>query len=118
MTTLIRKVWVSVSSRKGSITESTSSSSLATSSTAILGAFDRVPTDLLMQIVRLVGPKEAAKLSAVCKAWRCLVSDNELWIFFLQNQKKQEEPHWDSFLFSEIHLRSGYPLQYVKIQLS
>ncbi|KAI5321431.1 hypothetical protein L3X38_030502 [Prunus dulcis] len=115
MTTLIRKVWESVSSRKGSNTESTSSSSssssLATSSTACLGAFDRVPTDLLMQIVRLVGPKEAAKLSAVCKAWRCLVSDNELWIFFLQNQKKQEEPHWDSFLFSETHLRSGYPLQ-------
>ncbi|XP_021826781.1 actin-related protein 8 isoform X2 [Prunus avium] len=113
MTTLIRKVWESVSSRKGSNSESTSSSSssLATSSTACLGAFDRVPIDLLMQIVRLVGPKEAAKLSAVCKAWRCLISDNELWIFFLQNQKEQEEPHWDSFLFSETHLRYGYPLQ-------
>ncbi|TQD80788.1 hypothetical protein C1H46_033623 [Malus baccata] len=113
MTTLIRKVWELVSSRTVSSSESTSSSSSSSSpsETAGFGAFDRVPTDLLMQIEKLVGPKEAVKLSVVCRAWQCVVSENELWIFFLKNQKLEEENYWESFAFSETHLRFGYPLQ-------
>ncbi|KAM1099163.1 hypothetical protein TB2_005676 [Malus domestica] len=113
MTTLIRRVWELVSNRTVSSSESTSSSSSSScpSETAGFGAFDRVPTDLLMQIARLVGPKEAVKLSVVCRAWRCVVSENELWIFFLKNQKQEEENYWESFAFSETHLRFGYPLQ-------
>ncbi|KAM1494478.1 hypothetical protein ACFX2K_029257 [Malus domestica] len=111
MTTLIRKAWELVSSRTFSSSESTSSSSSSSSpsATAGSGTFNRLPTDLMMKIVRLVGPKEAAKLSVVCRAWRCVVSENELWIFFLQ--KQEEETYWESFVFSETHLRFGYPLQ-------
>ncbi|KAM1166985.1 hypothetical protein ACFX14_028923 [Malus domestica] len=111
MTTLIRKAWELVLSRTFSSSESTlsSSSSSSPSATAGSGAFNRLPTDLMMKIVRLVGPKEAAKLSVVCRAWRCVVSENELWIFFLQ--KQEEETYWESFVFSETHLRFGYPLQ-------
>ncbi|XP_062012496.1 actin-related protein 8 [Rosa rugosa] len=100
MATLLRKVWESVSTRKNS-----TSSSSATA--PFLGAFDPIPTELLMQIVRLVGPKGAARLRVVCKAWRSLVADNELWIFFWQTQ----ELHWESILFSDTHLRSGYHIQ-------
>ncbi|KAM1099159.1 hypothetical protein TB2_005672 [Malus domestica] len=97
MTTLIRKVWELVSSRTVSCSESTSSSSSSSSpsETAGFGAFDR----------------GAVKLSVVCKAWRCVVSENELWIFFLKNQKLEEENYWESFAFPETHLRFGYPLQ-------
>jgi actin-related protein 8 len=70
-----------------------------------LGAFDHIPPDILIQILRLLGPKEAMKLSLVCKAWYSLASDNRLWIFFLQNQQDS----WDSIYFAETSLRSGYP---------
>lgn len=118
MSTLLRKAWESVSGRSASSSSPSSSgrhhhnhqqqemmtSMYAQSST---GAFDRVPLDVFMQIVKLLGPKEAARLSAVCKSWKLIVSDNRLWIYFLQN--KQES--WDSIFFAETQLRSGYPLQ-------
>ncbi|KAJ0508603.1 putative F-box domain-containing protein [Helianthus annuus] len=50
------------------------------------GEFDRIPIDIFIQILKLVGPKEAAKLTVVCKSWRLIVSGNLLWIYFLQNQ--------------------------------
>ncbi|KAJ0733983.1 putative F-box domain-containing protein [Helianthus annuus] len=50
------------------------------------GEFDRIPIAIFIQILKLVGPKEAAKLTVVCKSWRLIVSGNLLWIYFLQNQ--------------------------------
>lgn len=71
------------------------------------GTFDRLPLDLFMQILKLLGPKEAARLTCVCKSWKLMVSDNMLWIYFLQNQ---QDP-WDSIFFAETNLRSGFPLR-------
>ncbi|KAL8255125.1 hypothetical protein R6Q59_033346 [Mikania micrantha] len=71
------------------------------------GEFDRIPLDVFMQILKLLGPKEAAKLTVVCKSWKLIVSDNMLWISYLQNQ---QDP-WDSKFFAETSLRSGYPLR-------
>ncbi|KAI3496759.1 hypothetical protein L1887_39134 [Cichorium endivia] len=71
------------------------------------GAFDRLPLDIFMQILKLLGPKEAARLTCVCKSWKFMVSDNMLWIYFLRNQ---QEP-WDSTFFAETNLRSGFPLR-------
>lgn len=112
--TLLRKVWESVSNTSSSKSNSSSSSFdrfrqmmyIPSSST---GAFDRIPVDIFMLILKFIGPKEAAKLSAVCKSWKFIVADNRLWIYFLQNQ---QEP-WDSTFFAETNLRSGFPLQYV-----
>lgn len=120
MTQLLRRVWESVSSGWNS-SDSTSNSLynldyspvhgtlsdqiiICSSST---GAFDRLPLDIFMQILKLLGPKEAARLTCVCKSWKFMVSDNMLWIFFLQNQ---QDP-WDSIFFAETNLRSGFPLR-------
>jgi len=72
-----------------------------------LGLFDSLPPDILLKITRLLGPKHAAKLCLVCKSWRSLVSDNELWAHFLQTH---QPIHFHSILFSETNLTSGYPL--------
>lgn len=113
MAILLRKLWESV------LTRSTSNSSSSTNSvdrfdqmmmyiqTASTGEFDRIPLDIFVQILKVLGPKESAKLSSVCKSWKFIVSDNRLWIYFLQNH---HEP-WDSTFFAETHLRSG-PLRY------
>ncbi|KAF5796326.1 putative F-box domain, Actin family, F-box-like domain superfamily [Helianthus annuus] len=127
MSNLIRKVWESVSNRSNS-TKHTSISSISsnfssnlnysTSSSETLfdqiymcssstGEFDRIPIDVFMQIVKLLQPHEVARLAAVCKLWRVIVSDNKLWMYYLQNQVVP----WDSIFFSEVNLRSGFPLQ-------
>jgi actin-related protein 8 len=111
MAMLLKKVWESVSNRATSFSSSSIDSVTTplsyTESSSSLGAFDRLPIDVVLQIVRLVGPKDAARLSVVCKSWRPLVSDNRLWIYFLQNYHDT----WDSVFFVETHLRSGYPIQ-------
>lgn len=114
MATLLRKVWESVSNRSFSNGDSpqrhrSHHSSSSSSSSSSLGTFDHIPSDILQQILRLLGPKEAAKMSVVCKSWKSLVSDNRLWIFFLQNHNHHDS--WDSVIFSETYLRSGSPLQ-------
>ncbi|TYJ01372.1 hypothetical protein E1A91_A13G149000v1 [Gossypium mustelinum] len=113
MATLLRKVWESVSTRSSSTSHSPLqlTSSSATSSDSSLGpCFDSIPLDILLQILRLVGPKDAIKLGCVSRAWRSLVSDNLLWIYFLQYYEGHDDP-WDSVFFAELNLRSGYPLQ-------
>ncbi|KAF3622402.1 Actin-related protein 8 [Capsicum annuum] len=116
MSTLLRKVWDSLSTR------SISSSSNSISSvdqmtmyvqTASTGEFDRIPLDIFIQILKILGPKESAKMSLVCKSWKFIVCDNRLWIYFLQNQN---EP-WDSTFFAETHLRSG-PLRMLSNSVS
>ncbi|WJX93377.1 Actin-like protein arp8, variant 2 [Trifolium repens] len=110
---LLRKLRDSASSLKQRSTTSSSSSSSSSRSNPShspplpLGSFDSLPTELLLKIIRLLDPKQAAKLCIVCKSWRSLVSDNELWAYFLQTHQPL---HFDSILFSEINLTSGYPL--------
>lgn len=120
MNSLIRKVWESVTRRSGSssgsgyisnpnpITEYDRFLQVMYIQTSSTGEFDRIPIDIFMQILKILGPRESARLRAACKSWKFLVSDNRLWIYFLQHQP---EP-WDSVFFAETHLRSGYPLQY------
>lgn len=106
---LLRKVLASMSNRSLSNGDSSERNRLSSSSSSSssLGAFDQIPSDILMQIVKLLGPKEAAKMSTVSKYWKSLVSDDRLWIFFLQNDQDLS----DSVFFAEINLRSGYPLE-------
>ncbi|XP_060188380.1 actin-related protein 8 isoform X2 [Lycium barbarum] len=107
MSTLFRKVWESVSSTSRSSANSNNNQyeqmMLEYIQTASTGVFDRIPFDIIIQILKILGPKESAKMTAVCKSWKFIVSDNRLWIYFLQNQ---HEP-WDSTFFAETHLRSG-----------
>ena len=81
---LLRKVWGSVSNWSELLSldrnQIFSSSPLSLLS---LGAFDQLPADILMQILRKLGAKDAMKMSVVCKSWKSLISDNLLWIFFL-----------------------------------
>ncbi|CAK7323891.1 unnamed protein product [Dovyalis caffra] len=112
MAMLLKKVWESVSNRASSCSTSSidlvmATGSYAGESSSSLGAFDRLPIDVVLQIVKLVGPNDAARLSTVCKSWRQLVSDNRLWIYFLENYHDT----WDSVFFAETHLRSGYPIE-------
>ncbi|KAJ1420525.1 F-box-like domain superfamily [Sesbania bispinosa] len=99
MSMVLRKVWEMVSGCNNPSGEVVR---------ADLGALEQLPSDILMQILKLLGPKEAAKLSLVCKALRFQVSDNRLWLHFLQTH--QAEPSWDSVFFAETTLTSGYPL--------
>ncbi|KAG1364274.1 actin-related protein 8 [Cocos nucifera] len=103
MALLMRKVCGSFLSRLGST--SGRSSSEFPADYPSMGAFDQLPIDVFMQILRFLGPKEVARTSLVCKSWKLLASENRLWILFLQNGKGP----WDSILFSETHLRLGIP---------
>ncbi|KAG9448848.1 hypothetical protein H6P81_008813 [Aristolochia fimbriata] len=104
MALLLKKVWESVSNRSNSNSNvKLSESQLFQSST---GAFDKLPVDIFQQILRFLGPKDAAKASVVCKTWKFLVSDDRLWIYFLQNRK---EP-WETIVFAETNLRAGHTL--------
>ncbi|KAL7600282.1 actin-related protein 8 [Lactuca sativa] len=122
MSNLLKKVWESVSTRSNSnSSRSNANWNYAGPSHVCLssdqndqmnywsstGEFDRIPMDIFMQILKLLAPKEVAMLTAVCKSWKLIVSDNRLWVSYLQNQHVP----WDSIFFSEISLRSGYPLQ-------
>ncbi|KAK9156461.1 hypothetical protein Sjap_003941 [Stephania japonica] len=80
-----------------------------------IGEFDRIPWDLLLQILKLLGPKEAARTAVLCRPWKIMVSDNQLWLYFLRNTNNC---HGESAVFAENHLRSGYPLRYVYEQFS
>ncbi|KAI0492411.1 hypothetical protein KFK09_026682 [Dendrobium nobile] len=104
MAMLLKKVWESMVSRSGSTSNSDRGSLDFPARPFSMGAFDQLPTDVFMQILRMLGPRDAAKARAVCWAWKSLASDNMLWIFFLQNGK---EP-WDSVVFAESHLRVGF----------
>ncbi|KAL4554639.1 hypothetical protein LXL04_037237 [Taraxacum kok-saghyz] len=103
----------SSSSSSSSLNSNFSISSHASASDQILmcssstGEFDRIPIDIFMQILKLLGPKESAKLVIICKSWKVIVSCNNLWIYYLQNKR---DP-WDAMFFAETSLRSGFPLR-------
>uniref|UniRef100_A0A1J3F919 Actin-related protein 8 n=1 Tax=Noccaea caerulescens TaxID=107243 RepID=A0A1J3F919_NOCCA len=104
---ILRKVWGSVWNRSNSGKDSASQRSIQVPLLSSLGAFDQLPMDILIQILMLMEPRDAVKLSLACKAWKCLASGNRLWIFFLQCSQDS----WDSIFFAETSLRSGYPLR-------
>lgn len=107
---ILRKVWGSVWNRSNSGKDTMTSHraiQVPMSSSSSLGAFDQLPMDILVQILMMVEPRDAVKLSLTCKAWKCLAGGNRLWIFYLQCC---QEP-WDSIFFAETSLRSGYPLR-------
>ncbi|KAL1195241.1 Actin-related protein 8 [Cardamine amara subsp. amara] len=115
---MLRKVWGSVWNRSNSCKDSISQRSIqvpvlsSSSSSSSLGAFDQLPMDILIQILMLIEPKDAMKLSLTCKAWQCLASGNRLWIFYLQCSQES----WDSIFFAETSLHSGYPLRMISSQ--
>ncbi|KAL5214193.1 hypothetical protein ABZP36_003345 [Zizania latifolia] len=108
MTQLLRKVWGSVLAR-GAPPDTPPGSPRRRAAPppagefGSLGALDAVPIDVLAQILRLLGPADAARSSAVCRTWRLLASDNGLWAFFL---RLGPDP-WDLVVFAETHLAAG-----------
>ncbi|KAJ6776791.1 ACTIN-RELATED PROTEIN 8 [Salix koriyanagi] len=105
----LKKVWESVTNRRSSCSSSHVDSVITpqsyTESTPPpppLGAFDRLPICVVFQIVKLVGPNDAARLSVVCKSWRSLVSDDRLWMYFLQSYHHDT---WNSVFFAETNLQ-------------
>ncbi|OEL34296.1 Actin-related protein 8 [Dichanthelium oligosanthes] len=115
MAMLLRKVWGSVLARAapGPVVPAAPGSPRGRrgahpgaeqySASLSLGALDAVPTDVLAQILRLLGPVDAARSGTVCRAWRILASDNGLWAFFL---RLGPEP-WDLVVFAETNLAAG-----------
>ncbi|KAJ3678368.1 hypothetical protein LUZ60_002171 [Juncus effusus] len=112
MAMLLKKVWDSVLNRPSTSPSPTSSISTprefsSNHESLSLGELDRIPIDIIMQILKILRPREVARLSPVCQYFRILAADNRLWMFFLQNGKES----WDSVVFSETHLRSGPPFK-------
>ncbi|KAL6844398.1 hypothetical protein ACP4OV_026071 [Aristida adscensionis] len=113
MATLLRRVWGSVLARAAAAPADPAAASSSSRgrrgppaeyyASLSMGALDAVPTDVLAQILRLLGPADAARSCAVCRAWRVLASDNGLWAFFL---RLGPEP-WDLVVFAETHLAAG-----------
>ncbi|ESW28293.1 hypothetical protein PHAVU_003G274900 [Phaseolus vulgaris] len=112
MATLLRKLCESASLKRSGTAPNPNPNPSSERAPSPLGAFDPLPADILMQIVRLLGPKHAARLSLLSKSWRSLVSDNDLWVHFLRTH----HPH--SALFAETALSSGYPLPTLAAQSS
>ncbi|KAL0734867.1 hypothetical protein Bca4012_011077 [Brassica carinata] len=103
----LRKVWGSMWSRSNSCKDSTKAIQVPrSSSSSSLGAFDQLPMDILVQILMLMEPRDAVKLSLACKTLKRLAGSNRLWIFYLHCL----EESWDSIFFAETSLRYGYPL--------
>ncbi|CAH8392233.1 unnamed protein product [Eruca vesicaria subsp. sativa] len=106
----LRKVWGSVWNRSNSCKDSTKAIQVPlSSSSSSMGAFDQLPMDILVQIVMLIEPRDAVKLSLACKALKRLAEGNSLWMFYLQCMQES----WDSIFFAETSLRCGYPLRMV-----
>ncbi|KAE9615833.1 hypothetical protein Lal_00017614 [Lupinus albus] len=121
MSIVLRKAWElfftsptptpssSSSSSKSNLNYSKNLSELCYSSfCSDIGELEQLPFDILMQILKLLGPKEAAKLSIICKSLRFLVKDNRLWVYFLQTH--HSHPSWDSLFFAETTFIYGFPL--------
>ncbi|XP_031478852.1 actin-related protein 8 isoform X2 [Nymphaea colorata] len=71
-----------------------------------LSPLHQLPLDVILLVFKFLGPKEAARACLVCRMWRAMITDNQLWMFFLQNCRES----WETILFQETILRSGYSL--------
>lgn len=107
---MLKKVW-GVMMLSGHNRERSSCSVVVVQQRGDLGSLEQLPSDILFQILRILGPKEAAKLCVICKAFRFILSDNRLWLHFLQTH--HSDPSWDTVFFAETTLASGYPLPLV-----
>lgn len=107
MSSILRKIVELASNRP----PSAAAGGAASAQPSSLGDFEKLPVDVLVQILRLLGPKDAMRTSLVCKSWRSLVSDDRLWICFL-DEECPNQPR-KSIFFAETHLRHGYPIQTV-----
>ncbi|XP_057763188.1 actin-related protein 8 [Arachis stenosperma] len=105
MSMVLRRVWELVSSTSRGNVDGSGAEACSRSD---LGELEQLPGDILLQILRELGPKDAAKMSCVCKSLRCLVFDNRLWVHFLQTH--HPDPSSDSLFFAEATLSYGYPL--------
>ncbi|KAG2299511.1 hypothetical protein Bca52824_035983 [Brassica carinata] len=106
----LRKVWGSMWNRSNSCKDSTKAIQvLPRSCSSSISVFDQLPMDILVQIMMLMEPRDAVKLSLTCKALKRLVGCNRIWIFYLQCLQES----WDSIFFAETSLRCGYPLRMV-----
>ncbi|ERN19028.1 actin-related protein 8 isoform X1 [Amborella trichopoda] len=101
MAMLLRKVWATMSA------QSNSNNGRNENQHVSMSPVDQLPSDVFVMVFKFLHPKEASRASLVCKSWRDALSDNRLWMLFLQNQLDS----WDSILFAETHLRNGFPLQ-------
>ncbi|XP_042446787.1 actin-related protein 8-like isoform X2 [Zingiber officinale] len=99
MAVVLRKVLGSVLHRSGS--SSSRHNSELPEDHPPLGDLNVIPNDVFVQILLLLGPRDAARTSSVCKSWRALVSGNAIWVYFIMNEK---EP-WDALVFAETHLQ-------------
>ncbi|MED6169632.1 actin-like protein arp8 [Stylosanthes scabra] len=93
--------------RKLCVCETTSSNSNNHQSSSSCSWLESLPSEIVIQIVRLLDPKQAAQLSVLSRKWRSIISDNQLWAHFLEAHDPQP---WDSLLFSETFLSDAYPL--------
>ena len=114
MAMLLRRVWDSVLySRWNSSSSSSETTPPLVYVHSSTGAFDQIPSDIFLQILKFLGPKEAARLSLVCRTWKLLVSDNRLWFLFLQNHQ-EPSAFWENYCFRrevfEIRLSSSVSL--------
>ncbi|RWW19145.1 hypothetical protein GW17_00016818 [Ensete ventricosum] len=98
---VLRKFWGSFRSRPGST--SNREPAVDDHNNTSMGDLDCLPTDVFVQVLKLLGPKEAARSGLVCKSWKVLVSENRLWVFFLTHGKHP----FDTVVFAETHLTSG-----------
>lgn len=61
--------------------------------------FEDLPFDVTIQILKYLGAKQSAKMCVINKRFKSIVSDDHLWMYFLQ----EEDP---CGFFAESHLRS------------
>ncbi|KAJ9535458.1 hypothetical protein OSB04_un001415 [Centaurea solstitialis] len=100
MSKLVKRVrdWVS----NGWIPIGSTSDQTVVCSSSAAGEVHRLPLDVFMLILHLLQPKDAARVSAVCKSWKLIVFQDALWMYYLKNN----HPHGLSDLFAETKLRS------------
>ncbi|KAL8160160.1 hypothetical protein V2J09_001697 [Rumex salicifolius] len=118
MCSLWKRLWESISNSKNSSSNFTNPNRIPVQTAIFMAVdpFDRLPEEILTLILIQLGPKEAAKLTLVCRSWRnSILSDNRLWVYFIRtyNPFSSSDPpwEWDSIFFSETHLRTGSPIQ-------
>lgn len=104
MAKLLRRVWKSVT-----ICPSSSQSNADLDSDSIAPA-EKLPLDVFLLILKRLGPRNSAWAALVCRAWRSMVADEGVWLFFLREEAGEM---WEAVLFAETYLRSGFPLRSV-----
>ncbi|CAN6450552.1 unnamed protein product [Victoria cruziana] len=101
MALIFRKVWSSMVAGRSSAHDSVEPQPQS------MSPLHQLPLDVILLVFKFLGPEEAARASLVCRLWRVIITDNQLWMFFFQNCGDS----WEMILYQETQLRSGYPLR-------